>query len=64
MLKLYGYPRLLEQAPADSLAGGVAAALKATSRFLWEQGRIERLLGSHDGAVNAAFVRYWYLRTS
>ena len=57
VLKLYGYPTLQEQASADWLAGGVASALKATSRFLWEQGRIERVLGSYDGAVNAAFVK-------
>lgn len=56
VLRLYEYPTLEEQVSAAWLNGGVATALKATSGFLKEQGRLERVLDSYDGAANAAFA--------
>ena len=57
VLRLYEYPALDAQASAAWLGGGVAAALQATSAFLEAQGRIDRVLDSYDGAVNAALAR-------
>ena len=57
VLRLYEYPALDAQVSAAWLGGGVAAALRATSAFLKAQGRIDRVLDSYDGAVNAAVAR-------
>ena len=57
VLALYGYPTLEEQVSRMWLGGGVAAALKATSRFLMEQGNIDRALDDYDGAANASFAK-------
>ncbi len=57
VLALYDYPTLEEQVSGTWLGGGVAAALKATSEFLKEQGKIDKVLASYDGASNAAFAR-------
>ena len=57
VLALYDYPTLEEQVSAMWLGGGVAAALEATSEFLMEQGKIDKVLDSYDGASNAAFAK-------
>ena len=57
VLALYDYPTLEEQVSATWLGGGVATALEATSEFLKEQGKIDKVLDSYDGASNAAFAR-------
>jgi taurine transport system substrate-binding protein len=57
VLDLYDYPTLEEQASATWLGGGVAKALSATSQFLMEQGKIDKVLDSYDGASNATFVK-------
>ena len=57
VLALYDYPTLEEQVSATWLGGGVATALQATSEFLKEQGKIDKVLDSYDGASNAAFAR-------
>ena len=56
VLALYDYPTLEEQVSATWLGGGVATALEATSEFLKEQGKIDKVLDSYDGASNAAFA--------
>ena len=57
VLALYGYPTLEEQASATWLGGGVANALHATSVFLQEQGKIDKVLDSYEGASNPTFVK-------
>ena len=57
VLALYGYPTLEEQASATWLGGGVAKALEATSQFLKDQGKIDEVLDSYDGASNPTFVK-------
>ena len=59
VLALYDYPTLEEQVSGRWLGGGVAVALKATSEFLKEQGKIDKVLDSYDydGASNATFAR-------
>jgi taurine transport system substrate-binding protein len=57
VLALYGYPTLEEQASATWLGGGAAKALQATSEFLKDQGKIDKVLDSYDGGSNATFVK-------
>jgi taurine transport system substrate-binding protein len=57
VLALYDYPTLEQQVSATWLGGGVAAALKATSEFLADQGKIDKVLDSYDGASNASFAK-------
>ena len=57
VLALYDYPTLEEQVSATWLGGGVAKALHATSEFLKEQGKIDEVLDSYDGASNATFAK-------
>jgi taurine transport system substrate-binding protein len=57
VLALYGYPTLEEQASAAWLGGGVANALRATSEFLKDQGKIDKVLDSYDDGSNATFVK-------
>lgn len=57
VLALYGYPTLEEQVSATWLGGGVAKALKATSEFLMEQGKIDTVLDSYDSASDPAFAQ-------
>jgi taurine transport system substrate-binding protein len=57
VLALYGYPTLEEQVSATWLGGGVAKALKATSEFLKEQGKIDTVLDSYDSASDPAFAQ-------
>ncbi len=57
VLALYGYPTLEEQVSAAWLGGGVAKALMATSEFLKEQGKIDKVLDSYDDASNAKFAK-------
>ncbi len=57
VLALYDYPSLESQVSATWLGGGVAKALQATSVFLTEQGKIDKVLDSYDGASNATFAK-------
>lgn len=57
VLALYEFPTLEQQVSSTWLGGGVASALQATSVFLEEQGRIDSVLDSYDGAVNARFAQ-------
>ena len=57
VLALYDYPTLEEQVSSTWLGGGAANALKATSEFLTEQGKLDRVLDSYDGASNATFAK-------
>ncbi len=57
VLALYDYPSLKEQVSSVWLGGGVAKALKATSEFLKDQGKIDTVLDSYDGASNATFAK-------
>lgn len=57
VLALYGYPSLEEQVSATWLGGGVARALQATSEFLKEQGKIDKVLDSYEGAANPTFAK-------
>ena len=57
VLALYGYPTLEEQVSATWLGGGVAKALQATSVFLKDQGKIDKVLDSYDEAANPTFAQ-------
>ncbi len=57
VLALYDYPSLEGQVSATWLGGGVAKALQATSVFLTEQGKLDKVLDSYDGASNATFAK-------
>jgi taurine transport system substrate-binding protein len=57
VLALYGYPTLEEQVSATWLGGGVAKALQATSEFLKEQGKIDKVLDSYDDAANPTYAK-------
>ncbi|MCK6454175.1 MAG: taurine ABC transporter substrate-binding protein [Alphaproteobacteria bacterium] len=60
-MALYGFPDLAAQASATWLGGGkdggAAKALAATSAFLKDQKRIDKLLPDYGAAVNPAFVQ-------
>lgn len=56
LLKGYVFPSLEEQAGADFLGGGTAAAIAATATFLAEQGRISAALPDYSGAISTKFV--------
>jgi taurine transport system substrate-binding protein len=59
-MALYGFPTLAEQASPAWLGGGkdggAAKALKFTSEFLKEQGRIDKLLPDYAASVNPEWV--------
>ncbi len=57
VLALYDYPSLEQQVSPTWLGGGVASALKATSEFLKDQGKIDKVLDSYDGASNVKFAK-------
>ena len=57
VLTLYDYPTLEEQVSATWLGGGVAKAIKATSEFLVDQGKLDKILGSYEGSSNATFAK-------
>ncbi len=57
VLALYDYPTLEEQVSATWLGGGVAKAIKATSEFLVDQGKLDEVLDSYDGSSNATFAK-------
>jgi taurine transport system substrate-binding protein len=57
VLALYDYPSLEQQVSSTWLGGGVANALLATSAFLQEQGKIDKVLDSYDDASNATFAK-------
>ena len=57
VLALYDYPTLDQQISGAWLGGGVASALTATSQFLKDQGKIDKVLDSYDGGSNAKFAK-------
>jgi taurine transport system substrate-binding protein len=57
VLALYDFPTLEQQVSATWLGGGVAGALQATSEFLKDQGKIDKVLDSYDGGSNATFAK-------
>jgi taurine transport system substrate-binding protein len=57
VLALYDFPSLEQQVSATWLGGGVATALAATSEFLAEQGKIDAVLPSYDGAVDVTYAK-------
>src|SRR3990172_10505700 len=57
VLALYDFPSLEQQVSATWLGGGVASALKSTSQFLMEQGKIDKVLDSYDGAADATYAK-------
>lgn len=57
VLALYDFPTLEQQVSATWLGGGAAKALAATSTFLAAQGKIDKVLPSYDGAVNATYAK-------
>ena len=57
VLALYDFPTLEQQISATWLGGGVASALTATSQFLMEQGKIDKVLDSYAGGANAKFAK-------
>ncbi len=57
VLALYDYPTLDQQASGMWLGGGAAKALMATSQFLKEQGKIDKVLNNYDGAATAKFAK-------
>lgn len=57
VLALYDFPSLEQQVSATWLGGGVAKALAATSEFLAEQGKIDAVLPSYDGAVDVTYAK-------
>ncbi len=57
VLALYDFPTLEQQVSATWLGGGVAEALSATSQFLKEQGKIDKVLDSYDGGSDATYAK-------
>jgi len=57
VLALYDYPTLEQQISATWLGGGVASAIRATSEFLTDQGKLDAVLDSYDGSSNSTFAK-------
>ena len=57
VLALYDFPTLEQQVSATWLGGGVANALKATSEFLKEQGKIDKVLDSYKDAADPTYAK-------
>lgn len=57
VLALYDYPTLEQQVSATWLGGGAASALRATSEFLTDQGKLDAVLDSYEGASNPTFAK-------
>ena len=57
VLALYDFPSLEQQVSATWLGGGAAKALAASAAFLEAQGKIDTVLKSYDGAVNATYAK-------
>lgn len=57
VLALYDFPTLEQQVSATWLGGGVAEAMLATSQFLMEQGKIDKVLDSYKGSANATYAQ-------
>ncbi len=57
VLALYDYPTLEQQISATWLGGGVASAIRATSEFLTDQGKLDAVLDSYDGSSNPTFAK-------
>lgn len=57
IMGLHDFPPVETQLSPAWLGGGAAAALGATSEFLKAQGKIDAVLDSYDGAIDAGFVQ-------
>ena len=57
VLALYDYPTLEQQISATWLGGGAASAIRATSEFLTDQGKLDAVLDSYDGSSNPTFAK-------
>lgn len=57
VLDLYDYPTLEQQISSTWLGGGVSIALKATSLFLKDQGKLDTVLKSYDGGVTDKYAK-------
>ena len=57
VLALYDYPTLEQQVSATWLGGGAASAIRATSEFLTDQGKLDAVLDSYDGSSNPTFAK-------
>ena len=57
VLALYDYPTLEQQISATWLGGGAASAIRATSEFLTDQGKLDAVLDSYDGSSNSTFAK-------
>ena len=57
VLALYDYPTLEQQISATWLGGGAASAIRATSEFLTDQGKLDAVLDSYEGSANATFAK-------
>jgi taurine transport system substrate-binding protein len=57
VLALYDYPTLEQQISATWLGGGAASALRATSEFLTDQGKLDAVLDSYGGSSNPTFAK-------
>ncbi len=57
VLALYDYPTLEQQISANWLGGGAASAIRATSEFLTDQGKLDAVLDSYDGSSNPTFAK-------
>ncbi len=57
VIALYDYPTLEQQISATWLGGGAASAIRATSEFLTDQGKLDAVLDSYDGSSNPTFAK-------
>jgi taurine transport system substrate-binding protein len=57
VLALYDYPTLEQQISATWLGGGAASAIRATSEFLTDQGKLDAVLDSYDGSSTPTFAK-------
>jgi taurine transport system substrate-binding protein len=57
VLALYDYPTLEQQISATWLGGGAASAIRATSEFLTDQGKLDSVLESYDDSATSTFAK-------
>jgi taurine transport system substrate-binding protein len=57
VLALYDYPTLEQQISAAWLGGGAASALRSTSEFLTDQGKLDSVLESYDDSATSTFAK-------
>jgi taurine transport system substrate-binding protein len=57
VLSLYDFPTLEAQASDTWLGGGAQSALKATSEFLKQEKKVDKLLPDYGAVVTGAFVK-------